>query len=758
MANCFAWISRSRCCRRQPKQTYIYLYNPIMPTSSSSSNHCCLVCILFGFCLAIVVILASIVIYQLNSSYIDPKPGIQPIPKKRQLPDFVNINIDPCENFYEFVCDKWMQKRHIEEFIDKDDSEQKWTYIRHKIHGQLMTNITNQLISTESDHTSSIYRLYQLCETQSPVLLLDELEHYFTNLTQQEPYRSYLTLYNRTNNIYINSTLSLFLLSNPFFQILPSSSNTSTIIRINRRPLPSVISIFSNLTILNQTALKNLIQFNNDYEKFLSEEKILIKSYEQEYNQDSLIIRRILSFTNYHQCLSSLKFNTNNGLQNLIELLNDFLYSRLHDFKTQSIDKQIRVLDKITDNHTLVQDLQRIKTDLEQIEQILTLNNSNHSCIIDLLETLLDKRIKSNELLSTINLYSFNKTTDYFISNDWPFLFMLHDRLLKKTSIDTLVNFAYFDNYRKFKYPYYQPYVHHHTNDIHINHYKEESQNGYTYETNYPNLSCQIISCFDILNCYHPSLLNQLMNDHNQTSLNITKILIQNLIDRFRLLTELSDHLFPNEKNLIFNELNQIHIQIGHYSSSYNISTLNKFSSYLEYVQYLSLIPYDEQERSYYIEPIYYPLNHTLFLPFGFLSRSNKSIEYHIIKLLLKIIRSNIQSNPYHIECSLKSYDDEQDLLNIKKLLTNDESIIYLLLRTNFLSEQKIILDEYLWPFMSANSLMQRFLINYTAYNYCNNSNGYELFQNNTYFIDDIHLTFRCQQANLIKQSKCTVI
>ncbi|CAF4407982.1 unnamed protein product, partial [Adineta steineri] len=148
------------------------------------------------------------------------------------------------------------------------------------------------------DHTSSIYRLYQLCETQSPVLLLDELERYFTNLTQQEPYRSYLTLYNRTNKTHVNSTLSLFLLSNPFFQILSSSSNTSTIIRINRRPLPSVKSIFSNLTILNQTALKNLIQFNNDYEKFLSEEKILIKSYEQEYNQDSLIIRRILSFTN----------------------------------------------------------------------------------------------------------------------------------------------------------------------------------------------------------------------------------------------------------------------------------------------------------------------------------------------------------------------------------------------------------------------------------------------------------------------------
>jgi hypothetical protein len=58
---------------------------------------------------------------------------------------------------------------------------------------------------------------------------------------------------------------------------------------------------------------------------------------------------------------------------------------------------------------------------------------------------------------------------------------------------------------------------------------------------------------------------------------------------------------------------------------------------------------------------------------------------------------------------------------------------------------------------MSANSLMKHFLIDYTAKNYCQNSNGYNLFLNNTYFIDDVHLIFRCQQANSIKQSKCTV-
>ncbi len=171
----------------------------------------------------------------------------------------------------------------------------------------------------------------------------------------------------------------------------------------------------------------------------------------------------------------------------------------------------------------------------------------------------------------------------------------------------------------------------------------------------------------------------------------------------------------------------------------------------------MSSWPYDQQERSYYTEPIYYPLNHTLFLPFGFLSLSNSSIEYHIIKLLLKIVRLTIQSTPYNIECLLKSTDDEQDFLNTTKLLSNEEHIVYLLLRSKFLVDQDIVLDEYLWPFMSANSLMKRFLIDYTANNYCQNWNGYDFYQNNSYFLDDVHLIFHCQQASSIKQSKCTV-
>jgi len=124
---------------------------------SSSSSHWCLVCILFGLCLAFVVILAAVFIYHLNSSLfipISPKTSIDPrlsaTAKKRQLPDFVNINIDPCEYFYDFVCDKLTRKKYIERLNNEEELEQKWTLIRHEFHDRLMTNISNQSITDES--------------------------------------------------------------------------------------------------------------------------------------------------------------------------------------------------------------------------------------------------------------------------------------------------------------------------------------------------------------------------------------------------------------------------------------------------------------------------------------------------------------------------------------------------------------------------------------------------------------------------------
>jgi hypothetical protein len=225
------------------------------------------------------------------------------------------------------------------------------------------------------------------------------------------------------------------------------------------------------------------------------------------------------------------------------------------------------------------------------------------------------------------------------------------------------------------------------------------------------------------------------------------------LINRFRLLIEQSDNLFFKEKKLLINKLNQIKLLIGHYSSSFNSYPYLNSSSYFEYVQLFSSLPYDQQEHSYSIEPIYYPLNHTLFLPYGFIYLSNHSIEYPIIKILLKILSKTIQSNPFYIECFIKSFDDS----NTTIIDNNDDHIIYLIFRSKFLFEQNIVLDEYLWPFMTANSLMKHFLIDYTANNYCHNSNTDQLFLNNTYLIDDVHLVFNCQQASSIKQSKCTV-
>jgi hypothetical protein len=153
MSNSSSWLSRLCCCRRQKQQAYIYLYSPQMPGSSSS--HCCLICILFGLCLAVIVILAAVVIYHLNSSDSISKTtsntfqSVQPTGKKRQLPDFINDKIDPCQYFYEFVCDKLIQKKNLDKFIQQE-FQQKWTHIQHEIHEKLMTDINQPLRSNES--------------------------------------------------------------------------------------------------------------------------------------------------------------------------------------------------------------------------------------------------------------------------------------------------------------------------------------------------------------------------------------------------------------------------------------------------------------------------------------------------------------------------------------------------------------------------------------------------------------------------------
>ena len=194
-------------------------------------------------------------------------------------------------------------------------------------------------------------------------------------------------------------------------------------------------------------------------------------------------------------------------------------------------------------------------------------------------------------------------------------------------------------------------------------------------------------------------------------------------------------------------------ILLGHYKSAETEIPVLDSVSYLDHVKLLSRLPNDQAERSYQIEPIYDRENQTLFIPYGFLYLSNDSIEYSLLKLLLTIVRRTVQSNPFNIECFIKSSDDtDATMIN-----ANDEHLVYLLLRSKFQTDRQIIMDEYLWPFMSANTLMKRFLIDYAAFNYCPSSNGYETFTNNSYLTDDIHLVFHCPQASLIKQSKCTV-
>ena len=149
MADCYRWLSRPWTGRRETQHAYIYLYSPDMRKSSSPQ---CLVCILFGLCLAFVVILASIIIYHLNRS--DHKPsGIGAaslccVTNKRHSPDFVNSNIDPCENFYKFVCDKWMRVKDCEFILD---DRMKRMQIQQGLHQQLMKNHTETALVIESE-------------------------------------------------------------------------------------------------------------------------------------------------------------------------------------------------------------------------------------------------------------------------------------------------------------------------------------------------------------------------------------------------------------------------------------------------------------------------------------------------------------------------------------------------------------------------------------------------------------------------------
>jgi len=131
-------------------------------SNSSSSSHCCLICLLIVLCLAFVAVLSAVVIYHLHvtnlssikNTYVDPR--IHSLAEKRQLPKFVNIKINPCENFYGFVCDK----KASEQISDEDDYQLKWRHIQQDFHEKLMSNNVTRLFSNQSNVCFLL--LYQL--------------------------------------------------------------------------------------------------------------------------------------------------------------------------------------------------------------------------------------------------------------------------------------------------------------------------------------------------------------------------------------------------------------------------------------------------------------------------------------------------------------------------------------------------------------------------------------------------------------------
>ena len=234
-----------------------------------------------------------------------------------------------------------------------------------------------------------------------------------------------------------------------------------------------------------------------------------------------------------------------------------------------------------------------------------------------------------------------------------------------------------------------------------------------------------------------------------QTPWESAEIRVVRLIDQFRHLIEQSDDLYSVEKQKLVNELQKIDVQIGLRKVSSTLSIefpeLNS-NSYLDYVHlFSSMISNDEFFN--FDRPIYFSLDHVLFLPYRFLFQFHRSLEYFLGKLLLKIFRRTIGKNPFHIECFFHS-SDENDL----RISGNDEEILYLFFRSKFLNEKNIFLDQYLWPFISQNSVLKKFLVDFTSENLCNQSTT-----NNTFLTDDIHLVFRCSQLNSIEKSKCSV-
>lgn len=458
--------------------------------NSSSCSTRCLICTTICLSVVFLTILTVLIVYHHQNKSVGNNSDVQhwsmkiindrSSTKKRQSIDLTEDETKICDD-----VENYFVKQRAELFHKR---QEKWQSFQEQI--------DRLLIETDERNETSIHRFYRLCRKESSDVLNKEVEKFFQNLIEEEPFRSFLTLIKRNRSSTLNSNQFF---ANPFFKIESLTPKEYRIVRIDRTSFPVDANIFfdSKFADLNRTAWFELVQFEENYRRIIEDEKKFIEIYSNEFNEDSLIVRRISQISNYEKCRKPFRQTT--GIEILIEMINDYIENVLPEINRKYLERQIDSLHKIKDNRTLVQRFRRIQIELNTIDRLLSTNRTSKSCLIDLLGNLFDRRMNRNDLPNIFDDFLPKNEKLFFVSDDWPFFVMLIDRFLKNWSRNVFVNSIFYETYHRTIFPYYFPH--------------RSISNFSSFE------SCRIESCLDILLCFHPDSIEDLINKQFQVSL-----------------------------------------------------------------------------------------------------------------------------------------------------------------------------------------------------------------------------------------------